>query len=405
MTTVFERPTPADLPPRPRALDGGLLRAGAAAAAGAAARSLLGVGALVLLLWAAEDRARGGVAAAGRAAVQVWLVGHGGHVSVAGGRWGLLPLGLALVPALLCRRAGAAVARRSPHSRPAVVAAAVAVPYAGLALLVAAAALGPAGVPPTAVAGALLLSGAAAARGAGWALPRTLVPDAARPVAAAAAAAVGGLLAVGALLAAGSLAVHGGTAVTIARAADPGAVGGLGLLLAGLALLPDVVVWAASWLAGPGFALGTGTGVSPFGVRLGPVPGLPLLAAVPASAPPLAGALAVLLVPVAAGAVGGLVLRRRVALRSPAALLAHAGGCGALAGLLLGALALLAGGPLGGGRLAAVGPSPWRVAGATGLEVALGAGALLAALHRRAARSAAGVAAARGPATGRSVTG
>jgi hypothetical protein len=46
---------------------------------------------------------------------------------------------------------------------------------------------------------------------------------------------------------------------------------------------------------------------------------------------------------------------------------------GVLAGLLLGVLAAFAGGPLGDGRLAAVGPSGWQVAAVGALELGIGA--------------------------------
>lgn len=394
MTTTSSRPASLD---RPTGVRRELLRAGAGAALGAALRSLLAVSVVVLVLWAAEDRARGGIAAAGRTAVQVWLVAHGAHLQIGGGRWGLLPMGLALVPLLLCRRAGAVVAERLPAVALPAVVAAVAVPYAAMAVAVAAAAGGPAAVSLTALVGPALVAasgaalgagmagqpGARAAAAAGLALPRPVGAGPARAVLAAGTAAAAALFAAGAVVAAASLVQHGSTAVALARTANPGAVGGFGLLLAGIGLLPNAVVWAVSWLASPGFAIGAGTSVSPFGVHLGPVPGLPLLAAVPATAPPRPVALAVLLVPVLAGVVAGLVLRRRLAVRTGMDAVAGAVGCGAVAGLLHGALALLSGGPVGSARLAAVGPSAWRVALAVALEVGLGAMTLLAvALHR-----------------------
>ncbi|MEU8187185.1 hypothetical protein AB0C00_07735, partial [Micromonospora carbonacea] len=51
-------------------------------------------------------------------------------------------------------------------------------------------------------------------------------------------------------------------------------------------------------------------------------------------------------------------------------------------GLLLGVLAAVSGGPLGGGRLADIGPVGWQVAGAATAVVA--AGALLGAAATRA---------------------
>ena len=47
--------------------------------------------------------------------------------------------------------------------------------------------------------------------------------------------------------------------------------------------------------------------------------------------------------------------------------------CGALTGCVLGVLAAFAGGPLGDGRLTAVGPSPWQVGLVATLEVGVAA--------------------------------
>jgi hypothetical protein len=48
-------------------------------------------------------------------------------------------------------------------------------------------------------------------------------------------------------------------------------------------------------------------------------------------------------------------------------------GCGAISGTLLGLLAAVSGGPLGDGRLAAVGPSAWQVGLVSALEIGVGA--------------------------------
>jgi len=52
-------------------------------------------------------------------------------------------------------------------------------------------------------------------------------------------------------------------------------------------------------------------------------------------------------------------------------------------GALVAALCALSGGPLGGGRLTAVGPSPWKVGLAVVLEVAIPAAATAAVVVRR----------------------
>ncbi len=58
-------------------------------------------------------------------------------------------------------------------------------------------------------------------------------------------------------------------------------VGGVAITALQLALLPDLVVWTASWFVGPGFAIGVGSQVSPLGTALGPLPALPIFGALP----------------------------------------------------------------------------------------------------------------------------
>ncbi len=145
------------------------------------------------------------------------------------------------------------------------------------------------------------------------------------------------------------------------------------LLLGCVLLLPNGALWAVAYAAGPGFAVGAGTGISPFGATLGPVPAFPLLAALPGSGTPAPAVRAALLLPVLAGVLAGWVVGRRLPAatgpgRLPALLtgrVARPAGYGLLAGglvaLVTAALAVLAGGALGPGYLAAVGPS--RLAG------------------------------------------
>lgn len=140
-------------------------------------------------------------------------------------------------------------------------------------------------------------------------------------------------------------------------------VGGIAVTALQLALLPDLVLWAAAWFAGPGFALGTGSQVSPLGTAVGPVPALPLFGAVPTADFPLA--FAGLLVPVVAGFLAGVAVRPALAraldgVRTPAVLLTALAG-GVTGALLLGLLAWASAGSAGPGRLVDIGPSPWAV--------------------------------------------
>src|SRR6185437_7511700 len=66
------------------------------------------------------------------------------------------------------------------------------------------------------------------------------------------------------------------------RALDPGALGGSALLVGQAGYLPDFAAWAVAWLAGPGFAVGSGSVVSAGTVKLGVLPVVPVLGALPA---------------------------------------------------------------------------------------------------------------------------
>jgi hypothetical protein len=156
----------------------------------------------------------------------------------------------------------------------------------------------------------------------------------------------------------------------------PGLVGGGLLLLAQLAYIPNAIVWSICYTLGPGFAFGTGTVVAPTGSALGPLPMLPMLAALPSGAHSSATgwvSLLMLSVPYLAGVFGGLLTARAAPI--PAVELAPLWGfaCGVVTGCALGLLAAFAGGPLGSGRLTAVGPSGWQAGVVCVLEIGVAA--------------------------------
>lgn len=152
-----------------------------------------------------------------------------------------------------------------------------------------------------------------------------------------------------------------------------------------LALLPVAVIWSGGWLSGAGFAVGAGSTASPFGQLLGPMPGVPLLAAIPegwGSAAVLAPLLLVL-VGVAIGVALGETARRETIARLLITVV-----CGAaLAGLGVVLLSWAASGAIGPGRLAVAGPDIWitgaLAAGELGVGCVLGAFAARADLGRR----------------------
>ncbi len=103
------------------------------------------------------------------------------------------------------------------------------------------------------------------------------------------------------------------------------AFGGAMLAVAQLGLVPNLVLWAVSWLTGTGFAVGAGTMFAPDHVLGGPMPALPLLGALPTQA----GGLLVWapVVVVLVGALAGLRLHRGLEEEAPWQPLAAAVGC------------------------------------------------------------------------------
>ena len=381
-------------PPRP------LLATGAIAAVAAAGIGLAVLTLLVLAGWIAAPHGSEGLTGVLRAAAALWLIGHHVGFTLHGtGRIGMLPLGLVLLPGALLWRAGRWAARAAGVTRLAqagYTALAMAVPYAVLAAILALASrsarLAPS-VPQALVAGfvlALVAGGLGGARAlAPWAQLTGLLPARLRSVVVGAAVTLAVLGVAAALLAAVALAWHLPAMRAESAALAPGAVGTGLLLLAQLAYLPNALIWSASFLIGPGFAFGTGTIVAPTGSALGALPQFPMLAALPpgvhAGYSPVGFGL-MLAVPYLAGAAGGWILAR--AAPTPALEAAPMWGfaAGALAGAVLAVLAAFSGGPLGGGRLAAVGPSGWQVGLVAVLELGIASALCAGAVNWRQVR-------------------
>jgi len=357
-----------------------LLRAAVMAAVWAAGLGLIVITVVVLLAWSGDSRSAASAATALRMAADGWILAHGAPLKAAGATYGLVPLGLTAVPAYLLSRAGASLARSAKVAdlRGATAAtAALALAYAFLAVVVtgsAATAQVAAGPLRAGLAAGLLAAvcgGGGVLRGAGlWRSAWLRVPAPVRDAAQGGAIAVAVVLAGGALVAGGALAVSAVEAGRVFDALGTGLVGGIFLLLVSLAYLPNATVFSAAFVVGPGFAVGTGTLVSVFGVRLHPVPALPMLAALPGG--PVDRWLTTLLVlPVAGGLLAGAVIARHQGGVPRRRLLACAAATGPVAGLILAVFCLVSAGSAGGGRLVAVGPSAWRVALTLALEVAV----------------------------------
>jgi Family of unknown function (DUF6350) len=362
-----------------------LLTLGTIAALAVTGTGLAVVTLLVLIGFVAAPHAGFGLPAVLRTAAMLWLVGH--HVGATfrgAGRIGLLPLGLVVLPGVLLWRAGRWVTRVGGVRRlrhVGLAALGLAIPYAiatGALALASRSALASASL-LQAVAWGFLLAVAAGGFGAAralapWGTLVRLLPQRPRAIVVAVAGCLAALAAMGALVAGISLAVHLHEAGTLERSLAPGAVGTVLLLLLQFGYLPNAIVWAIAFTLGPGFAFGSATVVAPTGSALGRLPALPLLAALPPGVhSALPGGLepVVLAVPYLAGGLGGLLLVRAAPVLGLdiAPMLGLV--CGAVSGCVLGLLAAVSGGPLGDGRLAAVGPSPWQVGVVSALELGI----------------------------------
>lgn len=328
-----------------------------------------------------------------RTAVNFWLVAHHAGFTTGGGRVGLLPLGLILLPAGLLYRGGGWIIRAAEQRyrrRIGVVQVSLllAAPYATFAVMLALLARTPSfeASPWQAFLACFSLAFAAGGLGAARAISASrgrvrsgfgallrLLPDRPRSVVTGVLGSLAVLAAAGALLTGGSLAYHHEEAADVYRMLAPDLVGGVLLMLVEIAYLPNAVIWGMSFAVGPGFSVGAGTSISPTGVFLGTLPAFPLLAALPEPGPAPLISLFALTAPFLAGAVGGALTVRSF----PSAVYEAAPLWGFLSGVLTGGvmmlLAALSGGPLGGHRMATMGPSAWQVGLLATLEVGLAA--------------------------------
>ena len=382
----------------------------------ASVAALIGLGVVLvplMLLWAMHFGLAVDAGVFLRAAADVWLLGHGvdlvvqldpitaGRIPVPGAGEPF-PITIALLGfALLTIASGRRIGRRSAaggHSFTGGVAAVVVYAVAGVGLALAAAddaaradPWQAAWVPATVVAMGVVIgavgevlrsegttdAATGIVRRALAAVPPGLVSGG-RAAVRIGAGAVFGVLGVSAVLLALLIAVDYATIAGLYQALGAGVDGGIALTVAELALLPNLVIWAAAWMLGPGFAIGAGTLVSPGGTLLGPVPGVPVLGALPTDAPAL-GVLW-LIVPVLLGFVGGWLVGHgddpeRDVPRAAGwwAPLAVAVAASVVAGVVMGLLAWWSGGAAGPGRLAVVGPEPLPVAGMAAVTVGIGA--------------------------------
>ena len=364
------------------------------AAAWAAVVGLVGISVLVTIAWAITGRGDDGITTPFQAGGVIWLAGHHAPVdTVIAGKPGpavtLLPmLVLIVLIALLVLASRWAVRIAAPRTTLDLVVVVVvgAATYSVLGLLVAqfasiagATVSDVAAVVATGLVGLVGLgAGAVAFSDVGRALVTSL-PDVVRRSALVTTTAGCALLAFAGVAAMGALITHWSAMAALSHRVAPGAGDEFGLLLMQLAFLPNLLVWAVAYVCGPGFGVGAGQSVDPFSASGGLLPAVPVLAAVPSPAPVLGPAL--LLLPVLAGVIAAVVLRRRVPdlelVEEVTALVVGA----VLLGVLVEVLAALSGGALGNGRLVDLGPPAFVTGLAAGGLV--GAGAVLYSLVKR----------------------
>jgi hypothetical protein len=340
-----------------------------------------------------------------RLAADAWLLGHGTDIRVtldaatvkASGLAGagtpfaltIAVLGFALLTVLLARRAGKRIAETNHRLLGEIVAVAVvAVLSFAIALSATAEDARPSLVQGTLLPTLAFLLGILLARAD--VLPewtrwrpdtRAIVATALRGGAAAAAA----VLAIAALAVAVLLLANYAQIITLYENLHSGGLGGIALTIAEILFLPNLVIWAAAWLIGPGFAIGSGSVVSPLGTTLGPIPSIPVLGALPQGN--LAFAFVGLVAPILVGfLVGALLsgpLAERIRRTGRLTWMLGAGlGTGVVGGALLGLLAWASAGSIGPGRLQHAGPDPIAVGLCAALELGVSALVGMAASRR-----------------------
>jgi len=192
-------------------------------------------------------------------------------------------------------------------------------------------------------------------------------------------------LSLAALMLAVTLVGHWADVVSVYEGLGGGIPGGAALTLAQLGYLPHLVVYSLSWLSGAGITLGVGSTAGALGTAVGPVPAVPVLAALPSGALPFG--FVALLVPVVAGVLAGWWFLRegenhfdewlsiRVKARwftMPASTLVLAAAVGVVTGAVALVLAWMTSGSLGLGRLSHLGAPALQLALYLGCEVAVG---------------------------------
>lgn len=367
--------------------------------------ALAALGPLVVLLavgvigWFVTDAGVHGAPRDGmRMGALAWLAGHGSGFTVLGARVTVVPLGITAISVWsmwrLGHRVGDAVSGHGPDAdrisdgeRDFTVPTAILTFFAGYAVVavvtatLAAGATADPSVPRVlawTIAMTALVAAPAIAVGSGraaiWA---AFLPATVRAGAAVAGAVLSALLLTSALVFVVALAVSFDDAATLTSQLHP-SPGEAGLYaLVNAAFVPNAALFTGSFLLGPGFAVGGATLVSPAAVVIGPLPVVPLLAALPTVGTPAGWVGALMVLPPLVAAVAAFRTLRARPLAWDRIALAGCGG-GLVAGVAFAVLASISGGAAGPGRMRFVGPFSRDVlvhaAPAAGIGALLGAG-------------------------------
>ena len=363
--------------------------------------------ALVMLgVWGIDQGFEGDPLLQWRIAADAWLLGHGADIGISPSRDAVIAIGveeagrsfvlslgawgIGLITFWLHWRSGRRLATLPlVDTAIAVVLGAAATGAVGLLVgmsaqhATAAPNLAHAAIFPALVALVAMTAAVLAAHGHDWlaaaARGLTIEEQWLRPIRAAIRAGLGawiGVLGIGALLVGLGLTLRFTEALLLMESLGVTHIGVLVVFLVQLALAPVAIVWGASWAIGPGFMIGSGSSVSPLDTDLGPVPAMPLLAAIDPDAQPWMAVVVAL--PVLAAVLVGVLARQSVLAGTPERpvhwweLAIAAVGGGVLAGALLGVAAMLATGAAGPGRLDETGPDSVLVAAWGALEIGVG---------------------------------
>lgn len=343
----------------------------------------------------------------------LWLLIHGVPLDLAAafgasaGTMTLVPLGLSILPLLLCYRSGRRLARASYEGEFLIPVLSGSVTYALISSAVYGwasphpqplQALNAALVPLGIVVAGLMWGGYREARS----LSRMVGVDTAEQISQmsqysrwagsyawavvrAAVVAFVALIGLGAVLLGIGILAGWSQIVATYQELHAGAVGDTAVTLLQLGFLPNLVIYAIAWSTGAGFSVGAGTSVGLTSSDAGTLPMLPILGAVPESMGSFG--LLGLLVPLGAGAIAGWWFLREgedhldewVALKvpfRPLSALISAVALGVMTGIMTSFGALWLGwisyGSLGIGRFTEVGAEPLTFAAHTALTVGAG---------------------------------